>query len=100
MSDLHNYGLIRFGKKNGRIDMTMTAIGRGMIQLWALRNTTKTKTCVIVDIDERKVFAEYIGTEDGFPEIRKDPQTFEYDLLPDELWEIFDEEVAKHDAGA
>lgn len=94
MSELHNYGLIRFSKKTGNIDTTMTALGRGVIQLWALQNTTKTKASVIVDIDERKVFAEYIGTADGFPEVRKDPATFEYDL-PEELWGIFAEEVAK-----
>ena len=92
MADLHNYGLIRFSKKTGKIDTTMTAIGRGMVQLWALQNTSKTKACVIVDIDERQVFAEYIGTADGFPEIRKDD--FEYEL-PEELWAIFAEEAAK-----
>lgn len=92
MADLHNYGLIRFSKKTGKVDTTMTAIGRGMIQMWALQNTTKTKACVIVDIDDRQIFAEYVGTTDGFPEIRK--SDFEYDL-PEELWEIFAEEAAK-----
>ena len=94
MSELHNYGLIRFSKKTGNIDTTMTALGRGVIQLWALQNTTKTKASVIVDIDEHKVFSEYVGTADGFPEVRKDPATFEYDL-PEELWDIFAEEAAK-----
>lgn len=94
MSDLHNYGLVRFSKKTGKIDTTMTAIGRGMIQLWALQNTTKTKATVIVDIDERTVFSEYIGTADGFPEVRKNPATFEYDL-PVELFDILAEEAAK-----
>jgi len=96
MSDLHNYGLIRFSKKTGKIDTTMTALGKGMIQLWALQNTTKTKACVIVDIGERRTIAEYIGTEDGFPEVRKDPDEFEFDL-PSELWGIFDKEVAKRE---
>lgn len=94
MSELHNYGLIRFGRKSGKIDTTMTAIGQGLIQLWALQNTTKTKACVIVDIDERQTVAEYIGTADGFPEVRKSQDDFEYDL-PVELYDIFDEEVAK-----
>lgn len=94
MSELHNYGLIRFGRKSGKIDTTMTAIGQGLIQLWALQNTTKTKVCVIVDIDERQTVAEYIGTADGFPEVRKSQDDFEYDL-PVELYDIFDEEVAK-----
>lgn len=94
MKELHNYGLVRFSKKTGKIDTTMTALGRGVIQLWALQNTTKTKATVIVDIDERTVFSEYIGTADGFPEVRKDPATFEYDL-PVELFDILAEEAAK-----
>ena len=94
MSELHNYGLIRFSKKTGKIDTTMTALGRGVIQLWALQNTTKTKASVIVDIDEGVVFAEYVGTADGFPEVRKDPTTFEYEL-PYELFDILVEEAAK-----
>lgn len=98
MSELHNYGLIRFSQKTGKIDTTMTALGKGVIQLWALQNTTKTKACVIVDIDERKTVSEYIGTADGFPKIRKDTDEFEYDL-PDELWDIFAEEAAKRAAG-
>lgn len=94
MPELHNYGLVRFSKKTGKIDTTMTALGRGMIQLWALQNTTKTKATVIVDIDERTVFSEYIGTADGFPEVRKDAASFEYDL-PVELFDILAEEAAK-----
>lgn len=94
MSELHNYGLIRFSKKTGKIDTTMTAIGRGMIQLWALQNTTKTKASVIVDIDERKVFSQYVGTADGFPKVNKDPEDFEYDV-PNELYDILAEEAAK-----
>lgn len=94
MTDLHNYGLIRFSKKTGKIDTTMTALGRGVIQLWALQNTTKTKVTVIVDIDMQETIAEYIGTADGFPEVRKDPATFEY-ILPYELWEIMNEEASK-----
>ena len=92
MRELHKYGLIRFNKRTGKIDTTMTALGRGMIQLWALQNTMESKATVIVDIDERKVFAEYIGTEDGFPEVRKDPATFEYDL-PEELFNILAKET-------
>lgn len=99
MSDLHNYGLVRFSKKTGKIDTTMTAIGSGLIRLWALQNTTKTKACVIADIDERKVVYEYIGTAAGFPEIRKDPEEFEFDV-PEQLFDYFSDEVAKQTVGA
>ena len=96
-SKLHNFGLVRCSKKSGKIDMTMTGIGCGMLKMWALQNTIKTKATVIVDIDERHVVAEYIGTDDGFPEIHKHPDEFELNL-PDELWDIFAEEVAKREA--
>ncbi len=94
MNKLHNYGLIRFSKKTGKVDTSMTAIGKGVIQLWALQNTTKTKACVIVDIDERRIVSEYVGTDDGFPDIRKAPGDFEYGI-PEELYDIFAEEAAK-----
>lgn len=94
MSTLHYFGLVRCSKKTGKIDTTMTGLGSGMIKMWALQNTPKNKVTVIVDIDERYVIAEYIGTESGFPEIHKRPDEFEFDL-PDELWDIFAEEVAK-----
>lgn len=98
MSELHNYGLVRFSKKTGKIDTTMTAIGKGLIQLWALQNTTKTKACIIVDIDERMVVFEYIGTADGFPEIHEDPEKFEFDI-PEELFNIFEKEATERMAG-
>lgn len=88
MSYLHNYGLIRFSKKTGKIDTTLTSLGKGLIQMWALENTTKTKVCIIVDIDERIIISEYIGTDNGFPEIIKESDRFEYDI-PDELYEEF-----------
>ena len=94
MNKLHNYGLIRFSKKTGKVDTSMTAIGKGVIQLWALQNTTKAKACVIVDIDERRIVSEYVGTDDGFPDIRKAPDDFEYGI-PEELYDIFAEEAAK-----
>ena len=97
MNELHNYGLIRFSKKTGKIDTSMTAIGKGVIQLWALQNTTKTKACVIVDIDDRRVVSEYVGTVDGFPNIRKNQEDFEYGI-PEELYDILAEEAKKREA--
>lgn len=98
MNEMHNYGLVRFSKKTGKIDTTMTALGRGVIQLWALQNTTKTKACVIVDIDERSIFAEYVGTAAGFPEVRKSAEEFEFNV-PEELFGILAEEAAKRGVG-
>lgn len=99
MNELHNYGLVRFSKKTGKIDTTMTAIGCGLLKLWGLQNTTKTKASVIVDIDERRTVVEYIGNSDGFPGIHDKAEEFEYDL-PDGLYSIFEEEAAKRAATA
>ena len=97
MSNLHNYGLARFHQKSGKIDTVLTAIGQGLIKLWGLQNTPKTKACVIVDVDERRVVMECVGTADGFPEIHEKPEDFEFDL-PDGLFDVFEEEVAKRAA--
>lgn len=94
MDKMHNYGLARFDKESGKINTSMTAIGRGVIQLWALQNTRENEACVIVDVDERMVFAEYVGADDGLPDVRKNPEDFEYEL-PNELYDIFEKEVAK-----
>ena len=97
MADLHNYGLVRFSKKTGKIDTSMTALGKGLIQLWALQNTTKTKATVIIDIDERSIVSEYIGTADGFPKIHENPDEFEFNF-PEELFESFAEEIQEKKA--
>ena len=97
MNEIHTYGLVRFSKKTGKIDTTMTAMGKGLIQLWALQNTTKTKACVVVDVNERRPIVEYVGTADGFPIIRKDPDDFEFNI-PEELYDIFAEEDKKRGA--
>ena len=49
MANINYHALIRFSKKTGKIDMTMTGMGSAMMQLWALKNTTKSKVTVIVD---------------------------------------------------
>lgn len=99
MAELHNYGLVRFGKKTGKPDTTMTAIGCGLLKLWGLQNTTKTKATVVVDIDERRTVTEFIGSAAGFPEVRDKAEDFEYDI-PDELYTVFEEESAKRAATA
>lgn len=86
MGELHHYGLVRFSRKTGKIDTSMTGLGKGLIQLWALQNTTKTKACIVVDLDTHTVVSEYEGSADGFPVVRKIPEEFCYDV-PDGLWE-------------
>ena len=94
MKELHKYGLVRFSKKTGKIDLTMTALGVGMMQLWALQNTMSSKACIIIDLDSRSVYAEFEGASGGFPVIRKKPEEFIYEF-PEELVEHLIAEEAK-----
>lgn len=71
MSELKRYGLVRCSKKTGKIDTAMTGLGKGMLQLWGLQNTTKSKRTVIFELDTGIIEAMYTGTEDGFPEVEK-----------------------------
>lgn len=65
------FGLMRYSKKTGKVDTSMTSIGTAMMSLWAMQNTTKTKACIIVDLEEGRIVERYSGTSDGFPKIEK-----------------------------
>ena len=63
--------LFRCTKKSGKIDTTMTGMGSALMQMWALNNTPKSKSCLIFERESGKLtFASY-GTENGFPKIKK-----------------------------
>ena len=63
--------LFRCTKKSGKIDTTMTGMGSALMQMWALNNTPKSKSCLIFERESGElVFATY-GTENGFPKIKK-----------------------------
>ena len=63
--------LFRCSKKSGKIDMTMTGMGSALMQMWALNNTPKTKSCLIFERESGKlVFATY-GDASGFPKVKK-----------------------------
>ena len=63
--------LFRCGKKSGKIDIAMTGMGSALMQMWALNNTPKSKSCLIFERESGKlVFATY-GTESGFPNVQK-----------------------------
>lgn len=71
MADMKTYVCARASKKTGKVDKMLEGIGKGLLQLWALQNTTKSKQCVIYEKDSGLVVAKYIGTDSGFPEIHK-----------------------------
>ena len=65
------YVLVRFSKKTGRIDTTFTALGKGMLNMWALQNTTKTKDTIVFERVTGIIDRYYEGTGD-FPKVIKD----------------------------
>lgn len=69
MDELKRYGLIRYSTKTGKVDTAMTALGCGLIQLWGLQNTTKTKTTVVFELETGLIRSRYTGTPDGFPKV-------------------------------
>ena len=95
MSELHRYGLVRFSKKSGKIDTSMTALGNALLQLWALQNTTKTKASLILDLDSRLPFAEFIGDPSGFPKVCKVPSEMSFDF-PEELFDTLSAAENRH----
>lgn len=90
METLRDYGLVRASKKTGKIDTSMTALGKGLLGMWALQNTTRTKHTVIFDLDSGEIVAHYTGSDSGFPKVEKN--TGEY--VSEELLEEFQKERA------
>lgn len=72
MAELKVHVLMRASKKTGKIDTTMTELGKGMLEMWALNNTPRTKTCLVMEQDTGKIVLATIGTDAGFPRIKKD----------------------------
>lgn len=75
-TDLKVHVLLRFSKKTGKIDTTMTGLGHAMMELWALNNTTKTKCTFIVERDTGNVVFAAQGTGD-FPKVKKNAGNIE-----------------------
>lgn len=71
MAELRTNVCIRFGRKSGKIDKVLDGIGIGMLELWGLQNTTKTKDTVIFDKETGNIVAYYEGTE-NFPKVCDD----------------------------
>ena len=67
---MKTFYLVRFNRKSGKIDRTMSALGKGLLQLWALQNTTKTKDTIV--FDEDGIVAMYVGGTGDFPKVTKD----------------------------
>ena len=75
MTNLTVHVLFRFSKKTGKVNMTLTGLGKGVLQLWGLQNTPKTMTTVIFERESGRLVYEAIGSTCGMPSIRKDTHT-------------------------
>lgn len=73
--------LVRFARKSGKIDTTLEGLGTGMLRLWALQNTTKTKDTIIFEKDTGRVLYYYEGTS-GFPKIDEENLGYIDDYCP------------------
>lgn len=81
--------LLRFSKKTGKIDKTMTGIGTALMRMWALNNTPKTKATIIIERDTGKVLFLAKGTE-NFPKVKdKDLGMAEEYGIPMEMLKSF-----------
>lgn len=99
------YVLMRGSKKTGKIDMTMTAMGKGLLQGWALQNTPKTKMCLIFNRRTGEcVFATY-GQDGGFPKVKKKgkddmPNCDDFGISLEDLQSITDDRFDKEEGNA
>ena len=69
--NMEEFVLVRFTRRSGKIDKTLEGIGCGMLELWALQNTTKSKDCIIFSKDSGQVIM-YTEVTDGFPKVSED----------------------------
>lgn len=61
--------LYMFNKKGGKLVKCIEGRGRGMLMMWALQNTTKSRVSVIVIKDTNEVEVVHIGKESGCPKV-------------------------------
>lgn len=89
--------LFRFSKKTGRIDTTMTGVTSGLMMMWAMNNTTKSKMTLIFNRETGHCIFSATGTPDGLPEIEKGDlgMCTEYNIPLEDLQKITDERFDK-----
>ena len=62
--------LVRYSKKSGKIDKTLTGLGSALLKLWALQNTTSSKECLVFSAETGKVIYHTVGRKDDMPVIQ------------------------------
>lgn len=69
---MSEYVLLRFNRRTGKIDTTLTGYSKGMLTMWGLNNTTATKDTVVFDKDSGEICAYLEGKKGDMPKICKD----------------------------
>lgn len=88
---MKQYFLIRFIRKSGKIDKSMSGLSSAMLQLWALQNTTKTKDTLIFDEDGIVDF--YCEGTGDFPKVCEDMKGKHIDEFCDGLLDAVKKEM-------
>lgn len=95
--------LMRASKKTGKIDTTLTSLGKAQLVMWALTNTTRGKQSFIFERESGKVMAIVTGSDTGMPTMssadHKDLGICEdYNIPLEELHKILDDRFDKEEA--
>lgn len=62
------YKLFRQSTKTGKLDTVLSSGSPAMLKLWALQNTTKSKTTLLYDPDGHVIY-KVVGQASGFPKV-------------------------------
>jgi hypothetical protein len=74
MKELKNYVLIKFDGR-GKAIKCMEALGKGLLQMWALQNTNGKSMTIIKEKDTDTIVMIVIGQgKNNFPKVIKDSQ--------------------------
>ena len=91
----------RYKTKTGEIDTTITSKGCAVPEMWALNNTTRTTTTLVIHRESGKVVFACRGRANDLPKIAKEEKLGsckEYGIPLDFLHSIKDKRFDKEDA--
>ena len=94
--NLQVHVLFRAGKKTGKIDMTITALGSALLKMWAMNNTTATKRTLIFNRDTGACVFAAEGKKNDMPTFSMDLGTCdEYGISLEDLQAVKDDRFDK-----
>ena len=65
--------LFRFFKKSGKIEKTVTALGSAQLNMWAMLNTPKNRSCLVFERESGRLVFATEGT-DYLPKVRNEKE--------------------------